>query len=470
MTVTTAMVQVSERSGAAPHVFDHKIGSVSSTVAPPRTRYRATDNGDGTFEIHDVPIFGPLPEGVIAANPNPTVGRPWMEKAVLRAQQRLAEGYKAPAHIRHTTDTSPPERIGFVIPRRVGELTYEGKKIPAIFADLSRVPALYVERFQRGELPYRSVEVADWNDPEIRALAILQEKVPFFRFPVIEGLDVVSAAEVAANVARFDAGPVVACFSHAAGRSVLARFADEDVPAKDDEKPEPAKQDDAAALDESAEGEPTLADVMTGLKAVASAMTELVKHLKGEEDEKMPTPVDDAKAKEGPEGEKKPAELAADTGTLATLQAENAGLKGRLAALEADAAARASKERIDGIVGGALAQLAAYNPPPSAKETLALLAAPTNGQALVDAYVRDFKAGARRDPPRSFADAFGPDASDVEPQEVAKFAAQGATQLEKARGFHREWIEIRRRMPGFDVPLAEHIRLGFERTTAGASA
>jgi hypothetical protein len=52
-------------------------------TAPPnaaRVVYDATDNGDGTFTIHDVPICGELAAG--SRGNIGAIGREWMESAV----------------------------------------------------------------------------------------------------------------------------------------------------------------------------------------------------------------------------------------------------------------------------------------------------------------------------------------------------------------------------------------------------
>lgn len=149
----------------------------------PGGNYKWRDNGDGTFDLLDVPIVGEIPAG-LKGNKR-AIDKPWLLAALERARDRLKQdSFLAPTHVLHHefgTDTQP---AGFVLPTKVGRHTYEGKSIWALFADLKRLPARVFEAIKNLTLPYRSIEVHKWEIPEVNSLALLDDEVPFFRFPL----------------------------------------------------------------------------------------------------------------------------------------------------------------------------------------------------------------------------------------------------------------------------------------------
>lgn len=150
-------------------------------------RYPRTRNRNGTSNIHGVPIMGPVPKGVRKAPED--IGEEWMRAAVATAKMREAEGYLAPLHVGHHDDGEKPLACGMLRVMRVGTIQYEGRETPCVFADFVNVPDRFAERFERGELPYRSVEIHRWDKaPEINSCALLDSEVPFFRLPAMVGL------------------------------------------------------------------------------------------------------------------------------------------------------------------------------------------------------------------------------------------------------------------------------------------
>lgn len=146
--------------------------------------YVAEDNGDGTFNILDVPVFAEIPAGV-KRNADP-VGREWQEAAVLKNKAREADGHLPPVHIYHTDEKAvKPIYAGKMRLRDVRKISYEGNHIWATFADILGVPAEVFQKIKRGFLPYRSVEIHNWDKPEIDSLALMDTDVPFFRMPML---------------------------------------------------------------------------------------------------------------------------------------------------------------------------------------------------------------------------------------------------------------------------------------------
>lgn len=142
--------------------------------------YQAIDHDNGFFSIMGIPIFAEVPAG--AKRNKERIGEEWMDKAIEQNRMRRKEGHLPPVHIYHSDETAvKPSYAGkFVITHR-GTITYEGTEIPALFANITDIPAEVFERIKTGVLPYRSVEVHDWDNPEIDSLALMDTDVPFFR-------------------------------------------------------------------------------------------------------------------------------------------------------------------------------------------------------------------------------------------------------------------------------------------------
>lgn len=165
--------------------------------------YRASKNPDGTWNIHDVPIF--------ASNKlrKVEVTREWQERAVRKAQERFkAVGHIPPLHENHTGGSAKVRNLGFVVPTRVGTLkTVEEdeagnlvtRDAAATYADFQRIPDADYQRIKRGELPYVSVE-AGLSDHELHSAALLPN-APAIKTPPIA----IATEEAATLVAAYSA-------------------------------------------------------------------------------------------------------------------------------------------------------------------------------------------------------------------------------------------------------------------------
>ncbi len=169
--------------------------SVAATKAPIVTnkradlriggKYTAIDNGDGTFDIKDVPVFGEVPAG--AKRNKKDIGKDWQIAAVAKNKARAAEGYLPPVHIYHSDEIAvKPAHAGKLRLNEVRLITYQGKQIWATFGDLVAIPSnVFESKILPGFMPYRSVEVHDWDKEEIDSLALMDTDVPFFRLEML---------------------------------------------------------------------------------------------------------------------------------------------------------------------------------------------------------------------------------------------------------------------------------------------
>ena len=207
-------------------------------------KYTAVDNGDGTFDILDVCVFAEIPAGV-KRNAD-AVGREWQEAAVLKNKAREAEGHLPPVHIYHTDETTvKPVYAGKMRLKTVRQIVYEGKKLWATFASILGVPADVFAKIRRGFLPYRSVEIHNWDKPEIDSLALMDTDVPFFRMPM---LSVGSILQRDAEVFMAGSRPVEARrLGKKAGGLILFKFTEGR--AMEDEDEDKKKKDPASGLD-----------------------------------------------------------------------------------------------------------------------------------------------------------------------------------------------------------------------------
>jgi hypothetical protein len=189
-----------------------------------RKGYRASQNGDGTWDIYDVPIyaenvrsFGLIPvlnkkTGEVAAEE--LVIRhdaKWLQKSIETAQLDYEErGYRAPLHINHHGKGEKVEEAGEIMPRYVTNTLYEGKLLATLFADLHNVPQAAYELIKAKRLRYRSVEVSSGDDekPEIKGLALLPHQPPHFKLPPLVVED----------------APVTAAYGSKAGLQMLCHF------------------------------------------------------------------------------------------------------------------------------------------------------------------------------------------------------------------------------------------------------
>lgn len=423
--------------------------------------YRASKNPDGTWNIHDVPIF--------ASNKlrKVEVTRDWQEKAVRKAQERFrAVGHIPPLHENHTGGSAKVRNLGFVVPNRVGTLkTVEEdeagnlvtRDAAATYADFQRIPDADYQRIKRGELPYVSVE-AGLADHELHSAALLPN-APAIKTPPIA----IASEEDATLVAAYSAegGTVRTTMRFAAAMDESKQPKMDGSPSDAALAPEaPApKAPEAPKADEKPEGEKPAAEAPAAPEAPkidVAALFGQVAMLQSQvaalvaAAQKAPQPQQPAQ----PAGATAPSPMpyAADTATAstsATISPEQFGaLVATVDALKADAAAAKVASERDAKVRTLVAGLAAegFAVPADAEATLVKMAA-DQGMAAVDAYAGAWRKHGRKAPPSSIEGAieaphhpeltkafekYGPA---VEPH-VARFSAafdelKGASRLDR---------------------------------------
>ena len=423
--------------------------------------YRASKNPDGTWNIHDVPIF--------ASNKlrKVEVTRDWQEKAVRKAQERFrAVGHIPPLHENHTGGSAKVRNLGFVVPNRVGTLkTVEEdeagnlvtRDAAATYADFQRIPDADYQRIKRGELPYVSVE-AGLADHELHSAALLPN-APAIKTPPIA----IASEEDATLVAAYSAegGTVRTTMRFAAAMDESKQPKMDGSPSDAALAPEaPApKAPEAPKAEEKPEGEKPAAEAPAAPEAPkidVAALFGQVAMLQSQvaalvaAAQKAPQPQQPAQ----PAGATAPSPMpyAADTATAstsATISPEQFGaLVATVDALKADAAAAKVASERDAKVRTLVAGLAAegFAVPADAEATLVKMAA-DQGMAAVDAYAVAWRKHGRKAPPSSIEGAieaphhpeltkafekYGPA---VEPH-VARFSAafdelKGASRLDR---------------------------------------
>lgn len=142
--------------------------------------YEATQAKDGTWTIHDVPVF--------SVHTDERRGEPehydedWLYRAVKLAQGRERhDGYLGPLHKQH----HPNPEVQFAGKFRltgVRDLVYEGEPTPTIYADFVDIPDEVYQEIKQGRFPYRSVEIPGPEKPEVLSIALLDHEVPYFRY------------------------------------------------------------------------------------------------------------------------------------------------------------------------------------------------------------------------------------------------------------------------------------------------
>lgn len=486
---------------------------MSATATPPRSvtekEYAATDNGDGTFTIHDVEIVGPMPAGHAPDNDGkaPATDRGWMERAVANHLAQLVAGYVAPVHDGHHgfTERSP---IGTFVPMGVRTMQYEGDEIDVLMGDVT-VDAFTLDEIQRGRWPYRSVEVARWSEAIITSLAFMSGAAPYWRFPMLRKVRVTNAAPIAptlteAALSAIAEAPRARGFRDATARLRARALARLEAVNGDKKKPVAKPEGDAPAKDEAQPGR----DDATGEEAapkwaaaIQQGIARLLEAILGKKTEDRVQPARDedpndsgeatadaaeetdeedetdtpgakrkGKGKENatmtaipnakPEGDTL-AQLTALTGRVtaletanATLSAENTRLSGELAS-----AKRASETK--DFIAASRAQLRAKRVivPTDFDATVAELYAA--GKPLAEKHVATLAANGRMDPPERFTDEVGLSETTADDPAFTPFvtgAKNAPAMLEACRKAAAEFRAYKAQVPGSQLTLPEWLK------------
>ncbi len=174
--------------------------------------YRAKRDKDGTYSIFGVPVFAEVPKGTKEAPFD--IGKKWLDKALANARTRASEGYLSPLHYDHHDGSGTQQKAGHFVLKRVAKVSLLGAKKWALLADFSKLPQYAFECIMAGDWPYRSVEIASYEEAEIESIALLSDYSPFHKFELLNGEsirldatdeadDLIVAGPAAAPVARF---------------------------------------------------------------------------------------------------------------------------------------------------------------------------------------------------------------------------------------------------------------------------
>jgi hypothetical protein len=145
--------------------------------------YRAEQAADGTWSIYDVPVFAAHVDD--RGSEEILFSAAWLNRALRKALTRQSEGYLPPLHVHHHGDPRGVEGAGKFRLTKVAPYSHGGEEISTLFADLVGVRPSTYDRIRKGELSYRSVEILDYEVPEIDSLALLDDEVPYFRFGLL---------------------------------------------------------------------------------------------------------------------------------------------------------------------------------------------------------------------------------------------------------------------------------------------
>lgn len=444
--------------------------------------YTAVDNGNGTFDLLDVPIFSEVPPG--AKRNKDRIGVEWMKAAIARNKARLAEGYAPPTHIFHTDEVAvKPLYAGRFILTEIKPIVYEGQSVQALFANITDIPAEVFGLIQKGALPYRSVEIHNWETPEIDSLALMSGDVPFFRFALLTVGEIVKRAPAEMFLAETNPGPARFIRHRDKAMAILFKFGEPMEPKKPEEevKPEQMMEGAPPAAPEPEKKEPAQDPMMTVILALAEKMSVLDQILQAvtklaapapaapatgpqpgdppQADETNLAPVPGMKAEPKDEGsnmdEKKveAAVLKALTPMVAkiqTLEADNAAQK---KAAIFKARMESAEQELRGIALGA-----------DAKAHLAKLAA-LDDENLLKSAVETFKRSLPADPSDVAEHEEGAEQGEVhgeDSQAVAEFTAKhpGPRAAEWARKQASEYRETAR-LGATDSKLAEWLEINW---------
>jgi hypothetical protein len=409
--------------------------------------------------------MGVIPKGA-KSNQEP-IAAPWMRKAIENSRARNDEGYLAPLHIKHHGFGVETKRAGFFRLTRVGLMRYEGEDLPAVFADFIRIPEDVFATIERGEVPYRSVEIHDWRIPEIDSLALLEDEVPFFRLELLTvGKKIAAAANGTVEAhffAREPVGQPVAVLVSDVGGAALFQMEDSPMTTrididpvqgvklqdKEDEKEMKAADDDEKKKDDD--------DTPKWAKAFLSKLDRALSLLGEKEPVEAAAKAEDDKSDE----DTAPVDLSAkakDEKEIVTLSATVAALTSRLDARDQkDAASEKTCSIVASLVGEG------YHVDEASKESIATVVE-KGDEALADEWVKVFKLHASKEPPTTL-EGLEMNLSGKEPDEVLKFS-KDPKDLEVAVRSWREFQELRAAGHLRDIPLERHLELAVERERA----
>ena len=391
----------------------------------------------------------------------------WLKRALSKGRLRHNEGYYPPLHIRHHGD-SGVEAAGKVRFTHMASHPHGGEQIPTIFADLIGVRPEVYAKIRRGDLSYRSVEILDIDSPEIDSLALLDDEVPFFRYPLLR---------IGQERAKKKT-PALAYRAQGRGGSILFRYGGDvdtdvekqegapawaqellkvlmDIKGKLGGEAKGADEDEEDPKDFGSEGDDEILDLNDEAeeeeqKSIPSTISppdsdfpQTPEHPPAGETTIRPPKKADSDEEDDEDDEEKDkkmkkthqipyevgvsrAALSAVTDTVKSLRAEIDGLKS-----EQRVARQASKLRASGVTGARVDKfMATYR---------------KHGEQAAKVYAQAIQEMNPTEPPRHFTGEISY-SEKADPKIVASYAQQGPESLEKARSLHRSFEKTKPEM------------------------
>lgn len=303
---------------------------------------------DTATVFHKVPIFAECSRGDLSFD------AAWLHAAVAEAKQQERDGYLPPLHTLHhepaTEQNGSVESVGVFRITHAAPMSFKGKQVLALFADLLVTDEWMADQIGRMKYPYRSVEIFEPEGaPKINSLALLDHEAPYLELPMLfEGevddqrdprsrLDgVASATSFTLNYRRTADEPVL-CSSRRGEKAVmLFKFPDQETmrpkqakpkasdsikfsdgpdydekEAMSDEDEDAEKMEGEGGLDIAAicaaieSGEISVADkdaILAAIQASQNYSDEEDENMESEEPEKAPAPVPGAEIMRGAAG------------------------------------------------------------------------------------------------------------------------------------------------------------------------
>ena len=433
--------------------FGAKFSALPSTL--PGGSYTAVKQADGNWSILNVPIFSENDR-----NPKHKVDKAWLEAALEKANYRVQHpdgAYLAPLHTQHHGTGQSVKPAGKVKPTDVREVEYDGEKLATMFGDLVDVPDESYQEIKAGKLPYRSVEIADLNVPEITSLALLDSDAPYFRYPMLTigkelkagakarrmdaelaGMTAYSVPTKGSRAASFlyradfktveDTMPNTSTKTTAAAPATFQGDEDELKKAADAAAKmaaEEPKKEDEPAPQKAQEGDPILA-LLTEIKGMLQTLC-------GGEEGEVAAPEGEVPAEGEPAEMKMRAKevkpVKKTTETTPADAAKYAALEGKVAALESTVAAGKAHELRREKLASAMKTLKGFNfaTDPEAKLAEVYKA---GGEKGLDIFVSTIQEHGTKDPGEEDAEDTIP-LADL-PREVAMYNAMGPDRLKAA--------------------------------------
>lgn len=420
----------------------------TATTSPPITglpggAYAAERGPSGKWTVRDVPIFAEHVREDFGSEPI-IIDAAWLRAALAMSRvRRDRDGYLAPLHIRHHSCLNGDGDVaaaGFIQPTRVGTMPVEGRPRAVLFADLVAVPDAIYQRIRAGELPYRSVEILNINEPpEISSLALMDHDVPYFRLPLLTiGNETNSLAACKLSLPRKHrpngrpgAWTICAAATRGPATSILYRQETrpmaETVTAAAEPAPAPVAPPPVTAAEPAPAEDMTAtvtAAVTAALAPVLAAIAEIKTLCEAMGSAEEPADAEDVAEEPAAAPGGAPAEQA-KASPAAAVQAA------KLSALESVQAATAKALDTTILARAAVRDLAGYALADDTEERIRTIAA-AGGKPAVDAFVSTVREYGSKEPPRARKGS-APDADAGVPAEVMRYQAVSPAAFEKAK-------------------------------------